>query len=74
MTRDISTSGVFFETEQSHTVGAAIRLSVDFGNPTLQCEGSTVRVEKLDSKFLSLKDYKFADRVKRRGIPTCFFL
>ena len=51
MTRDFSTSGIFFETAQSPSVGDAIRLCVDFSNVTLQCEGSIVRVEKLDSKF-----------------------
>ena len=63
ITRDISTTGVFFETAQSHSVGDAIRLSVDFGNTTLQCEGSIVRVEKLDSKFgvaVELTSYIFA--------------
>ena len=30
ITCDISTSGIFFETESAHSVGETIRLSVDF--------------------------------------------
>ena len=51
LTRDISTSGIFFETESAQSMGDKIGLSVDFGDTTIQCTGRVVRVEKLDGKF-----------------------
>jgi len=51
VTRDISTSGVFFETKAAQSTGATINLAVDFTDTTIQCEGRVVRVEKLDGKF-----------------------
>ena len=43
--RDISTSGIFFETESAHAIGDTIRLSLNFEHETLQCETRVVRVE-----------------------------
>src|SRR5262249_14843502 len=51
-TRDVSTGGVFFETDESLVPGAAIRYSLVLDqsqpdNPTrLFCEGDVVRVER----------------------------
>lgn len=46
MTRDISTSGLFFETEETHSMGDFIKITVDFNDAALQCEGRVVRVEE----------------------------
>ena len=51
MTRDISTSGIYFETERAHVLGEAVKLTVDFPDTTIRCAGHVVRVERLDSKF-----------------------
>ena len=45
MTRDISTSGIFFETESAYAIGDTIRLLLNFEHETLQCEARVVRVE-----------------------------
>lgn len=50
MTRDISTSGIFFTTETACAVGDTIGLSVDFPDSTVQCEGRVMRVEKVDGQ------------------------
>ena len=62
VTRDISTSGVFFETKAAQSTGATINLAVDFTDASVQCEGRVVRVQKLDSKFgiaVELTSYAF---------------
>jgi hypothetical protein len=51
ITRDISTSGIFFETESAHSIGDMIRLFLNFEHETLQCEGRVVRVEPRDGQF-----------------------
>ena len=56
LTRDVSASGVFFETDSSFPVGVTISFSLvlehaDPGGPLrLQCQGEVVRVERLESK------------------------
>jgi PilZ domain len=45
ITRDISTSGILFETENPYSIGGTIRLSLHFEHETLQCEAQVVRVE-----------------------------
>ena len=62
VTRDISTSGVFFETKRAQSTGDTINLSVDFTDATIRCEGRVVRAKKLDSKFgiaVDLTSYRF---------------
>jgi len=62
ITRDISTAGIFFETEQAQRIGDTIRLSIDFPDATVHCEGFVVRMEKLDGKFgvaVELTSYAF---------------
>jgi hypothetical protein len=51
MTRDISTSGIFFETESAHSIGDTIRLFLNFEHETLQCEARVVRVEPRNGQF-----------------------
>ena len=55
-TRDISASGIFFETELTHPLGATLSFSLvlehaDPGSPVhLQCQGEVVRVEQCGDK------------------------
>jgi hypothetical protein len=55
-TRDVSESGVFFETDQPLTVGSPISFSLILGHADpegpfrLQCKGSIVRVEEAEGK------------------------
>ena len=51
ITRDISTSGIFVETESAHLIGETIRLFLNFQDETLQCEVRVVRVEPLNGQF-----------------------
>jgi Tfp pilus assembly protein PilZ len=62
MTRDISTSGIFFETESAYSIGDTIRLFLNFEHETLQCEARVVRVEPRNGQFgvaVELKSYVF---------------
>ena len=61
-TCDISTSGIFFETERAYAIGDTIRLSLNFEHETLQCETRVVRVEPLNGQFgvaVELTSYVF---------------
>jgi hypothetical protein len=51
ITRDISKSGIFFETESAYSIGDRIRLSLNFEQETLQCEARVVRVEPRNGQF-----------------------
>ena len=51
ITRDISTSGIFFETESAYSIGDTIRLLLNFEHETLQCEARVVRVEPRNGQF-----------------------
>jgi hypothetical protein len=57
VTRDVSASGVFFETTLPFSPGAAIRFSLllEYADPLgpirLHCQGKVVRVERLRAKF-----------------------
>jgi hypothetical protein len=61
-TCDISTSGIFFETESAHSIGETIRLFLNFEHETLQCEARVVRVEPRKGQFgvaVELASYSF---------------
>ncbi len=61
-TRDISTSGIFFETESAHSIEDTIRLFLNFEDETLQCEARVIRVEPRHGRFgvaVELKSYVF---------------
>ena len=61
-TCDISTSGIFFETESAYSIGDTIRLFLNFEHETLQCEARVVRVEPRNGQFgvaVELKSYVF---------------
>ena len=61
-TCDISTSGIFFETESAYSIGETIRLFLNFEHETLQCEARVVRVEPRNGQFgvaVELTSYEF---------------
>jgi PilZ domain-containing protein len=53
-TRDVSASGIFFETEAAYALGAAIRFAIEIetaaGRMLLSCLGEIVRVEQLEAR------------------------
>jgi hypothetical protein len=55
VTRDVSASGIFFETEASYAEGSEIAFSVDLETPggkmVLNCKGAIVRVERGQSRI-----------------------
>lgn len=55
ITRDVSASGIFFETDASFTPGSAIDFAMEFDTPggkmILKCHGSIVRTEVHDSRL-----------------------
>jgi hypothetical protein len=54
ITRDVSASGVFFETEVTYALGSEISFAVELGTPggrmVLKCEGEIVRIERRDAR------------------------
>ena len=54
ITRDISPSGIFFETDAEMAQGSAIHFSLEFDNPSgkllLECTGEIVRIERTGGK------------------------
>jgi len=50
ITRNISSSGILFETDKPLSLGEVIPLCVAFQDSTIQCEGRVVRVEKGDGQ------------------------
>jgi PilZ domain len=54
ITRDVSASGVFFETDVDYAPGSAISFAIDLHGPAgkmmLKCQGQIVRVEDRGGK------------------------
>ena len=54
VTRDISPSGIFFETDMDMTDGSSILFTLEFDYPSgkllLECSGEIVRIEKAGGK------------------------
>ena len=54
ITRDVSASGVYFETDASYRPGREISFSIELDGPQgkmlLKCQGQIVRVEQRDGK------------------------
>ena len=52
VTRDVSASGAFFETDVSYKVGSRVRFAIDLATPWgpahFDCRGKIVRVERHD--------------------------
>jgi Tfp pilus assembly protein FimT len=76
VTRDVSASGVLFETQESFAPGEAIRFSFNLNHlypdaPVhLECEGKIVRVKRLDGRIqvaATIESYSF-DPLKRPGV------
>src|SRR5208337_3300930 len=76
-TRDVSLSGVFFETEQSFAPGEEISLAlllerVSPGRPVrLECEGRIVRVTRFDGRIgvaVAFSSYKFGSSGRSIGL------
>ena len=62
ITRDISTEGIYFETERGYSIGETVNLSVRLGEASIQCEGRVVRLEQVEGKFgiaVDLTSYRF---------------
>jgi len=78
MTRDISTSGIFFETERAHSIGDTIRHLLNFEHETLQCEARMVRLEPRNGQFavaVELTSYVFVEKervLNADGFRTIF--
>ena len=55
ITRDVSASGVFFETDVNYAAGSEISFSIEIDGPVgkmmLRCQGQIVRVEQRDGKL-----------------------
>jgi len=53
-TCDVSTTGIFFETDASYAVGSPISLALDldtqWGKVMFKCQGKIVRIERRDDK------------------------
>jgi Tfp pilus assembly protein PilZ len=61
-TYDISTLGIFFETDRAYAIGETIQLSLHFEHETLECEARVVRVEPRNGQFgvaVELTSYGF---------------
>jgi len=54
VTRNVSASGVFFETDVNYAAGSEISFAIELDGPTgkmmLKCQGQIVRVERRDGK------------------------
>lgn len=52
LTRDVSASGAFFETDASYTVGSEVLFAIDLDTPWgpahFDCRGTIVRLERRD--------------------------
>ena len=51
VTRNISASGVYFETDRAGRDGASYVLEVELADATIRCEGRVVRVEPLGNRI-----------------------
>ena len=59
---DMSTGGIFLETDQCYPLGALIRFSMVIHESVVQCRGSVVRAEPREGRFgiaVELDRYEF---------------
>ena len=77
LTRDVSISGVFFETDRYLVLGEQIRLTLLLGRLSpdypvrLQCDGRVVRVERREMQVrlgvaVAIESYRFMTREQLR--------
>ena len=76
LTRDISTSGVFFETDLSFLLGITFRFSLvlEYADPDgpvrLQCQGKIVRVEPREDKIgVAVRFTSYCFDLQEQGFP-----
>ncbi len=78
VTRDVSLSGVFFETDRVFVRGEPIRVTLILqraspGHPVrLQCEGRVTRVERRQAELrlgvaVAIESYRFGTREQSKG-------
>lgn len=78
LTRDVSLSGVYFETDRSLVVGEQVRLTLVMGRLSpdhpfrLQCGGRVVRVERREMQVrlgvaVAVNSYRFMTREQPAG-------
>lgn len=55
ITKNVSATGIFFETDVAYSVGSAVNFAVELatpgGNMTMQCRGEIVRIEPHDARI-----------------------
>jgi Tfp pilus assembly protein PilZ len=77
LTRDVSISGVFFETDRYLVLGEQVRLTLVLGRLSpddpvrLQCDGRVVRVERREMQLrlgvaVAIESYRFMTREQLR--------
>ncbi len=77
LTRDVSISGVFFETDRYLVLGEQVRLTLILGRLSpedpvrLQCDGRVVRVERREMQVrlgvaVAIESYRFMTREQLR--------
>lgn len=78
LTRDVSLSGVYFETDRCLVVGEQVRMTLVMGRLApdypvrLQCDGRVVRVERREMQVrlgvaVAIQSYRFMTREQRTG-------
>ncbi len=81
VTRDVSASGVFFETETEQVAGSLVDFTIEFETPSgemrLKCHGQVVRIErhgKRQGAAVKILESKFeagpSSPAKVRGLPA----
>ena len=73
LTRDVSPSGIFFNSDLEMTSGSTIQFSLEFDEPTgkltLECTGQVVRVERENGK-LGVAVKITTSRLERTSAPS----
>lgn len=65
--RDVSASGIFFETDVAYSIGSPVSLALDLDTPwgkvMLRCHGKIVRIEHRDEKVGVAVQFTNTERV-----------
>jgi hypothetical protein len=73
VTRNISASGVLFETDRAEREGDSFVLEVELADATIRCEGRVVRIEPLGNRFgvaLELTTSRFEVTLAETSLQT----
>ena len=69
VTRDVSASGAFFETDASYKVGSRVHFAIDLATPWgpahFDCRGKIVRLERHDGTLGVAVQFTDADAARR---------